>query len=183
MEKYGTRKLDRDRDGIACEALPKRQRTRHNAIRPVTTTNSYRVVSVGDGDTIRVRRGNNPQSITIRLACIDAPEMRQGIYGEQSSQRLKQLLPIGETVKLRISATDRYGRKVAEIIRNGNHINLQMVREGQAVVYHQYLSGCGLATQHQLVQAEKVAQQKRIGFWQQANPILPKDYRRYQRQR
>ena len=33
------------------------------------------VLSTGDGDTIRVRQGE--RTITVRLACIDAPEMAQ----------------------------------------------------------------------------------------------------------
>ncbi|BAB77138.1 thermonuclease family protein (plasmid) [Anabaena sp. FACHB-709] len=33
------------------------------------------VVSVGDGDTLRVRNQQG-QPITIRLGCIDAPEMK-----------------------------------------------------------------------------------------------------------
>ena len=33
------------------------------------------VLSIGDGDTIRVLQGQ--QRLTIRLACIDAPEMAQ----------------------------------------------------------------------------------------------------------
>jgi micrococcal nuclease len=38
------------------------------------------VVSVGDGDTLRAR---NPQkqAVTIRLACIDAPELKQQPWG------------------------------------------------------------------------------------------------------
>ncbi|MCU0530192.1 MAG: micrococcal nuclease-like nuclease, partial [Cyanobium sp. Prado107] len=33
------------------------------------------VVSIGDGDTLRVRQGQ--RTITVRLACIDATEMAQ----------------------------------------------------------------------------------------------------------
>ena len=33
------------------------------------------VLSIGDGDTIRVRQGG--RAITVRLACIDAPETAQ----------------------------------------------------------------------------------------------------------
>ena len=36
---------------------------------------SATVLSIGDGDTIRVQQGG--KRITIRLACIDAPEMAQ----------------------------------------------------------------------------------------------------------
>jgi len=52
------------------------------------------VVSVGDGDTIRVLTGK--KTVTVRLACIDAPEMKQSPWGQQSSARLKQLLPVGQ---------------------------------------------------------------------------------------
>ncbi len=34
------------------------------------------IVSVGDGDTITIRNTNG-QNTTVRLACIDAPEMNQ----------------------------------------------------------------------------------------------------------
>lgn len=179
MEKSGAANLDRDRDGIACEALPK-ARSPIFLKRVSAPTSTYRIASVGDGDTIRVVQGTRHQTITVRLACIDAPEMRQGVYGPQASQRLKQLLPVGQTVNLKIGATDRYGRKVAEVIRQGRNINLQMVREGQAVVYRRYLSTCSQPLQQALVKAESLAQRQRIGFWQQANPVLPEDYRRMQ---
>jgi micrococcal nuclease len=175
MQRTGETKLDRDRDGIACEGLPT-SATRITTAQP-TPTNSYKVLSVGDGDTLRVTAGNNPQPITIRLACVDAPETSQGIYGPQATQRLKQLLPIGQIVSLKISDTDRYGRKVAEVTRNGLNVNLQMVAEGQAVVYRQYLNACSQPVQQQLLQAESAAQQRRLGFWQQTNPVLPAIYR------
>ena len=48
------------------------------------------VISVGDGDTLRVTdRGKN---ITIRVACIDAPETAQAPYGQQARQALQDLL-------------------------------------------------------------------------------------------
>lgn len=36
------------------------------------------IVSIGDGDTLRVV--DSGRQVTIRLACIDAPEMAQGPY-------------------------------------------------------------------------------------------------------
>jgi endonuclease YncB( thermonuclease family) len=44
------------------------------------------VVSVGDGDTIRVRM--NGQLTTVRLACIDAPETAQRPDGRQARRHL-----------------------------------------------------------------------------------------------
>jgi micrococcal nuclease len=43
----------------------------------------------------------NNETITIRLACIDAPEMAQTPWGQQSADRLKQLLPAGQAVQVR----------------------------------------------------------------------------------
>ena len=90
---------------------------------------SYRgtVVSVGDGDTLRVSTGG--RSITIRLACIDAPETAQSPWGMQSRASLMQRLPRGRQVSILPHTTDRYGRTVAELISD---INLVMVEDGQA---------------------------------------------------
>ncbi len=53
-----------------------------------------------------------------------------------------------------------------------------MVKEGEAVVYRQYLSGCS-ATKDQYLQAEAQARQKRLGFWNQKSPVMPSwDYQR-----
>jgi micrococcal nuclease len=55
-----------------------------------------------------------------------------------------------------------------------------MVKEGQAIVYRQYLNGCS-ATKEQYLQAETQARQKRLGFWNQKLPVMPWDYRRGKR--
>lgn len=57
------------------------------------------VVSVGDGDTLRIREVG--QVTTIRLGCIDAPERAQSLWGQQLTSRLKQLLPTSTAVQVR----------------------------------------------------------------------------------
>ncbi|NJL22769.1 MAG: thermonuclease family protein [Leptolyngbyaceae cyanobacterium SM1_3_5] len=135
------------------------------------------VISTGDGDTLHVRQ--NGQDVTVRLACIDAPERRQP-GGQFASDRLRQLLPVGRRVQLRTVETDRYGRTVGEVYANGRSINLQLVTEGQAVVYPQYLSGCQ-DDRDAYLQAEQAARRARRGFWSQRNPVMPWDWRRQQR--
>src|SRR4028118_154257 len=119
---------------------------------------SAQVISVGDGDTIRAKMQG--QTTTIRLGCIDAPEMAQSPFGGQARDRLQQMLA-GQTVQVRSIDRDRYGRTVGELFLGGRSVNLQMVAQGQAVVYSQYLSGCA-ATQNQYLQAESQAKQKRL---------------------
>lgn len=63
------------------------------------------VLSIGDGDTIRLRKAGKPP--TVRLACIDAPESAQSPYGQQARTYLQQRLPIGREVSLDIKTTDR----------------------------------------------------------------------------
>ena len=88
---------------------------------------SATVVSIGDGDTIRVRQG--ARAITVRLACIDAPETAQSPWGQQARRTLQQRLPIGRQVTLNVKTTDRYGRTVAEVVSDIN-INLALVEDG-----------------------------------------------------
>jgi micrococcal nuclease len=134
-----------------------------------------KVVSVGDGDTLRVTTSS--KALTVRLACIDAPETAQLPHGRASTGRLKQLLPVGQAITLRVADTDRYGRAVAKVYRDNLSINLAMVQEGQAVVYRDYLSACP-ELREQLLKVEASAKSRRIGFWAQANPVMPWDFRR-----
>ena len=135
------------------------------------------VVSVGDGDTLRVRKAG--QTITIRLACSDAPERSQKPHGAQASQALKALVPIGSGIDLRIKTTDRYGRSIAEITRAGRNINQALVASGAAFVYWQYIKGCDRQTYSRL---ETEARLKGVGVWSTSGGITrPWDYRRGRR--
>jgi micrococcal nuclease len=143
------------------------------AIAQTTNRTAATVVSTGDGDTLRVNQQG--RVITVRLVCIDSPESNQP-QGPQSAQRLAQLLPRGASVQLRTVELDRYGRTVAEVYRNNQSVNLQMVQEGRAVVYRQYLDGCA-ADRDRYLQVEQQARQRRLAFWNQPNPVMPWDWR------
>ena len=115
------------------------------------------VLSIGDGDTIRVRQAG--KALTVRLACIDAPETAQAPYGQQARRYLLQRLAIGREVTLNVKTTDRYGRSVAEVISDSN-INLALVEDGQAFAYRQYLGGCDAKA---YLEAEERASRRRLG--------------------
>ena len=135
------------------------------------------VVSVGDGDTLRVRQ--NGKTLTVRLACIDAPESSQKPHGAQASQALKALVPIGSGVDLRIKTIDRYGRSIAEISRQGRNINQDLVASGATFVYWQFIKGCDRQTYGRL---ETEARLDRQGVWSTGGGITrPWDYRRGRR--
>jgi len=137
---------------------------------------SATVLSIGDGDTIRVRQYG--RAVTVRLACIDAPETAQSPHGQQARSYLQQRLPVGREVRLEVKTTDRYGRSVAEVISDIN-INLALVEDGQAFAYRQYLSGCDAK---EYLDAEYRASRRRYGIWQVEGGITrPWDFRRGRR--
>jgi endonuclease YncB( thermonuclease family) len=131
------------------------------------------VISVGDGDTIRMQAGRSVK--TIRLACIDTPETAQSPYGAAARQQLQSLLPTGSAIQVKVKATDRYGRSVGEITRNGHNINQALVGSGAAFVYWQYIQGCDRQTYSRL---ENDARLKAAGVWSVKGGITrPWDYR------
>jgi micrococcal nuclease len=140
---------------------------------PVLPTGA--VISVGDGDTLRMAYQGKP--VTVRLACIDAPENSQVPYGPVARDRLRELLPRGTTISFREGDRDRYGRIVAEVFVDGTSVNLKLVEEGQVVVYRQYLSSCP-GSRQALLAAEAQARRDKLNFWSQEDPLMPWDYRR-----
>ncbi|BAQ65561.1 thermonuclease family protein [Geminocystis sp. NIES-3709] len=132
----------------------------------------FEVLSVGDGDTITVKQ--DTQKIIIRLACIDAPESSQP-GGTASTNRLKQLLPVGTVIQVNKVDSDKYGRTVAIVNKGNLNINLTLVQEGQAVVYKEFLSKCPDGQKY--LELEKKAKERKIGFWAVKDLIMPWEWR------
>ena len=87
-----------------------------------------RVKRIIDGDTFTVAvRGREK---TIRIACIDAPEMSDGSFGQESKDILTGMLRVGSMVKLEEHDSDRYGRTVAEVFsgKRQKNVGLEMVK-------------------------------------------------------
>ncbi len=81
-----------------------------------------RVVGVADGDTVTVLTAEHRQ-YKIRLSGIDAPEKMQP-FGPFSRATLARQL-FGELVIVEWTKTDRYGRIVGKIEREGVDVNLR----------------------------------------------------------
>jgi len=88
------------------------------------------VERVIDGDTIELRGGKR-----VRLLGIDSPEKKQ-YYCEEATERLRQLVE-GKDVGLEKDATnrDKYGRLLRYIYVDEVFVNLEMVKEGYAVLF------------------------------------------------
>jgi endonuclease YncB( thermonuclease family) len=147
------------------------------AVALLAQTRTATVLSIGDGDTLRVREGN--RTINVRLACIDAPETSQAPHGANSRTQLQALAPVGSTIELRLKATDRFGRSVAELSRGGRNLNQALVASGAAFVYWQYIQGCDRQTYSRL---ETDARLKGLGVWGVSGGVQrPWEYRSRQR--
>ena len=138
--------------------------------------NTYKVVSIIDGDTIVVL-SMEKKEIKIRLAEIDCPEKNQP-YGPQAKQVLTNKL-LNKQIKVVILKKDRYNRSICKIYLNNHYINQEMIEEGLAWHYTQY------SHSKELKNSEDNAKKNRIGLWKDKNPIPPWEFRhdpqKYQR--
>ena len=125
------------------------------------------VVSVGDGDTIQVKTVG--QTINVRLACIDAPEMDQTPYGHQARDQLRALLPKGTLVQLFVQTKDRYGRAVAEVFKGSQNVNQSLVSSGAAFVYWKYVDKCDRSS---YLSAESFVRSQASGVWDRPGGLL-----------
>jgi len=128
-----------------------------------------KVVGVTDGDTLTVLVDRQP--IQVRLAEIDTPER-----GQPWANRAKQALSdkvFGQVVELQVVDTDRYGRTVAKVYRDGRDMNREMVREGHAWVYRKYLRD------RSLLEDERQAREAEAGLWAlpEAQRVPPWEWR------
>ena len=113
------------------------------------------IASCYDGDTCTSTTGEK-----IRLACIDAPEMKAtsrlrhtsmqaAAYDNTSAVQSREYLNglvAGKTVSTRLITTNRYGRTVAELLVNGVNVGQNMSRSGYAEVYQKYAGQWGWGT-------------------------------------
>lgn len=129
-----------------------------------------KVVGVSDGDTITVLDDLDKGRFRIRFFGIDCPEKSQD-FGNVAKKYLSSLI-FGKKVSIRFREVDRYGRIVGKVILDGTDINLKMLEAGLAWHYKRY------DNTPEYAEAEKKAKEKRIGLWQQPNPIPPWNFRR-----
>lgn len=127
------------------------------------------VVGVVDGETIRAKN-NEGETATIKLACIHIPTRKS--RREQANQRLKQLLPKGNPIVIRFADTYRESQIVGEIFSNNQSINLQMVKEGKAVVDKLSVEQNCYESRIQYLVAEANAKQRGLGLWEKSRYVM-----------
>jgi len=131
-----------------------------------TSSGSYQVVSVLDGDTIVVRGPDGTE--TVRLLGVDTPETHHptepvGCYGPEAARYTHERLA-GETVDLvgDIESHDQYGRRLAYVILAGERFNDKLLRQGYATLL---VIEPNHAHARAMLRAELDAQRARRGLW------------------
>lgn len=161
--------------GTTFEAVPQGGRppmsvsSKQLAGAPSGSEGPYRVLSVTDGDTIRV--DVEGVSTRVRLIGIDTPEVRDPrkpvqCFGKQASERAHELLD-GRAVRLEFDPTqgrtDRYGRLLAYVwLNDGSMVNESMVRDGYA---HEYTYGEPYKYRGRLKEMQRSASEAGRGLW------------------
>ena len=130
-----------------------------------------KVTRVADGDTVQIK--SKEGSTRVRLLGIDAPELKMP-FGEESKRSLENMVRnAGGEVTVYYKRKDAYGRIVGKLVANGEDLNLEQIRTGNAWAYRNYLKDTMPGDKSKYIQAEETAQRKVIGLWQQADPEKP----------
>ena len=138
----------------------------------VTAATLGKVVAITDGDTLTVLI--DQKQVKVRLAEIDAPESRQP-FGTRSRQALADLCH-RQQATLEELGRDRYGRTIARVTCAGIDANAEQVRHGMAWVFDRYAR-----PDSPLYALQDDARARRVGLWQDKDPIPPWKWRRAKR--
>jgi endonuclease YncB( thermonuclease family) len=130
-----------------------------------------RVVGVSDGDTLTLLTAEK-QQVKVRLGEIDTPERKQP-YGTRAQQALSDLT-YNKQARVVVQDTDRFGRTVGRVYVGSLDINAEMVKQGAAWVYRQYLKD------QSLLALEQQAKSAKRGLWglPETERCPPWDWRR-----
>lgn len=133
-----------------------------------------RIIGVLDGDTVDLLT-QGKELVRVRLSGIDAPEKRQA-FGNAAKKALSDLA-FDRQVRVDGGKRDRYGRFIGKILLNGTDVNLQMVNRGYAWHYVKYEKEQMLEDRLIYRAAEALAKSRRLGLWDDKDPVAPWEFR------
>lgn len=131
-----------------------------------------KVVHVSDGDSVTLKHPDGKE-VRVRFYGIDCPEYFQD-YGQKArSFTVRRVM--GRVVRFEQIDTDKDGRLVGVIRRNGEVLNEELLENGLAWHYGWF---CRKPFCPRWKSLEKRAQKKRIGLWADKDPVPPWTYRK-----
>lgn len=118
------------------------------------------VTRIIDADTIEL---NN--NVSVRLNGISCPEKNEKFSAEAIDYLTQTALNQKVTLDYQPNYTkDSYGRTLAYVFINGQHLNEQLIRQGFCTVTI-YSKRAKLIYQDELLQAQEKAKQEKVGLW------------------
>jgi len=144
------------------------------------------LTKIVDGDTLYFKTNN--KKVKCRIEYIDTPESRdnkknkrdinncRGITvkdmtaaGKSATRAAKRILTLKKQYSYSVSGKDRFGRSIC-VVHLGNIIfNEQMVLNGYAVPYRQYMNASELEHYNMLLEKAK---NEKVGLWRDRESVI-----------
>lgn len=118
------------------------------------------VTEVTDGDTLKLSTGQ-----TFRLYGVNAPEVKEPLFEE--AKAFTQNMVLNKEVTFEQEANyqeDKFGRTLGYLFVGGVNLNVELVKNGLARVVL-YEKRAKIKYQDELLSAENMAREKRVGVW------------------
>lgn len=126
------------------------------------------VLSIHDGDTLKVKTAEYDKPKSVRLRGVDTPEISfrgesQGEVAFAARDYLRSLIPIGASVKVDLGkVATTHSRLLGKVFYQGQDIGLLLIAEGLAAPYFIYPFEKRTMTDYQ--EAARFALENKIGF-------------------
>lgn len=121
-----------------------------------------RVLSVRNGQELRVQIAGNELPRRVRLACLQAPRPGQVPWYQEAQRRLSSLLPVGSEVSLELRGRDVFNREIALVRRNGRDVAVPLLEEGAVFRFDGLPGGCDDLNYKAV---EGLARRRALGVW------------------
>ncbi len=131
-----------------------------------------KVIAIKDGDSIEVLYEG--KTISIRLAYVDCPEIRNSQPFGRAAKKFTSNLCFAQVVKVQhTNKFDKYKRLVATIINAQNkNVNRELVIAGLAWHFKKH------STNNEIAKLEITARVNKVGLWKEEYPIAPWNWRK-----
>jgi len=126
----------------------------------ISPTQKLTVVDVTDGDTLKLSDGK-----VFRLYGVNAPEVKEPFYKE--AVEFTKNLTLGKEITFEQEEKykeDKFGRLLGYLFVDRKNLNVELVKNGLARVVL-YKKRAKIKYQDELLQAESVTKQNRLGIW------------------
>jgi micrococcal nuclease len=133
-----------------------------SSAKPISSTNTYTVERVIDGDTLVLDNGQ-----TIRLIGVDTPETNHPEiplqrFGKEATEFTRRMVEgMKVTLEPKELSEDSYGRKLAYVFVNNVLVNKEIIRRGYGYAYRRFPH----PRMKEFIAAEREARSKQYGLW------------------